>query len=71
MKKLLKNPIVKYCLYCALIPLFIIVVFRLTTLITTFICIKKTERRIDKENEEYVAFIFNAIEQIRNQNHHI
>lgn len=67
MKKLLKNPIVKYCLYCALIPLFIIVVFRLIK----FIRIKKIERQIEKENEEYITFIFNTIEQIKNQNHQI
>ena len=65
------NPIIKYCLNCALLHLFIIVVFKLTKFITTFICIKKAERRIEKENEDYIAFIFNTIEQIKNQNHQI
>ena len=43
MKKLLKNPIVKYCLIYTLIIIFIIVIFRLIKFISSFFIPEKTE----------------------------
>lgn len=53
MKMLLENPIIKYCLIYTLLIIFIIVVFRLVMFIASFICVRKTEKQIEKENEEF------------------
>ena len=53
MKVLLENPIIKNCLIYALIIIIIIVVFRLTKFINNFVYTPKTDKQIEKENEEF------------------
>lgn len=53
MKILLENPIIKYCLIYTLIIIFIIAIFRLIKFISSFFIPEKTEKQIEKENEEF------------------
>ena len=53
MKMLLENPIIKYCLIYTLLIIFIIVVFRLVKFISSLVYTRKTEKQIEKENEEF------------------
>lgn len=53
MKMLLENPIIKYCLIYTLLIIFIIVVFRLVKFISSLVYARKTEKQIEKENEEF------------------
>lgn len=53
MKALLENPIIKYCLIYTLVIIFIIAIFRLIKFISSFVYTRKTEKQIEKENEEF------------------
>ena len=52
-KILLENPIIKYCLIYTLVIIFIIAIFRLIKFISSVVYARKTEKQIEKENEEF------------------
>ena len=53
MKILRENPIIKYCLIYTLVIIIIIAIFRLIKFISSFVYVRKTEKQIEKENEEF------------------